>query len=340
MYIYIRTLFPECETFPDICTAVQEAMHQEKLAKKKGPNSQPPKSDSKISLPIAKINNKPNPPKAKQKKISTLVECVQKVANAPTNYNIELPQGATLRLATINDASAIFDLIRELADFEKEPDGVKIDLSTFRNDGWGNPNNPSFWVYVVDIDTTVHIGGTSNTNVPKSNNLSNVITVGMALFFPVYSTWEGKTLHLEDLYVKEAYRNMNIGNSLLKAIAAISVEANLLRTEWQCLNWNRPALNFYEKIGATVYSDWRVLRMNQESVRKYVGVDKSVDDSVSEVINDNSNNGSASDISFVIDRNGSDPNPPAKLSGESANMWCDKFQHAMMVRTNGILQIT
>ncbi|WP_414445539.1 N-acetyltransferase family protein [Burkholderia sp. 22PA0106] len=91
--------------------------------------------------------------------------------------------------------------------------------------------------------------------------------VGYALYFQNYSTFLGKRgLYLEDLYVQPACRGTGIGTRLLRALAALAVERRYGRFEWTVLDWNQPAIDFYERLGATVLPDWRVVRVTGEQL--------------------------------------------------------------------------
>ncbi|WP_459621077.1 N-acetyltransferase family protein [Burkholderia sp. 3C] len=91
--------------------------------------------------------------------------------------------------------------------------------------------------------------------------------VGYALYFQNYSTFLGKRgLYLEDLYVQPACRGTGLGTRLLRALAALAVERRCGRFEWTVLDWNQPAIDFYERLGATVLPDWRVVRVTGEQL--------------------------------------------------------------------------
>ena len=84
---------------------------------------------------------------------------------------------------------------------------------------------------------------------------------GFALFFPIYSTWHGRSLHLEDLFVRSRFRGLGIGKALLTRVAAIAVERGCSRLQWDVLNWNQPAIDFYCRLDATMLDDWRRMRI-------------------------------------------------------------------------------
>ena len=92
----------------------------------------------------------------------------------------------------------------------------------------------------------------------------------MALYYYRYSTWKGRTLHLEDLVVKENQRGSGIGFALYSEIIKTGYADNVQRIEWNVLNWNTPAIEFYLKSGATVLEDWMVAQMSREQIEEFV----------------------------------------------------------------------
>ena len=130
---------------------------------------------------------------------------------------------------------AILELIRELAIFEKEPDAVVVTVDDLERDGFGQ--SPLFHTFIAEVEGVV---------------------VGMALYYYRYSTWKGKTIHLEDLVVKEAMRGSGLGSALYKEVIAQGQHEKVRRIEWNVLDWNTPAIDFYLKSGAKVFDDWRV----------------------------------------------------------------------------------
>tara|TARA_B100000575_G_C23141402_1_gene664347 strand:+ start:2489 stop:2977 length:489 start_codon:yes stop_codon:yes gene_type:complete len=152
-----------------------------------------------------------------------------------------------IRKACKKDSKAIHNLIKELAIFEKEPDSVKISVLDIENHGFGS--KPLFECIVAEISNKV---------------------VGMALYYPRYSTWRGPTFHLEDLIVSEKYKGKGIGTKLYSAFIRQSYNAGVQRIEWNVLNWNTPAVNFYKNSGATVLNDWDTVQMHHLEMEKYL----------------------------------------------------------------------
>lgn len=158
----------------------------------------------------------------------------------------------TLRKAKKEDALDLLHLIQELATFEKEPDAVALTVEDLQRDGLGN--NPLFSCYVAEIDSEI---------------------VGMALFYFRYSTWKGKTVHLEDLIVKSEHRGKGIGKALYEKVLQFAAAENVKRVEWVVLNWNKNAIDFYKKSGAQVLKDWYLVQMDDNRIRNFGRFQKS-----------------------------------------------------------------
>ena len=154
---------------------------------------------------------------------------------------------ALIRKAEKKDSLAILNLIKELALFEKEPESVKLKLSDIENDGFGA--KPLFECIVAEINKEV---------------------IGMAFYYPRYSTWKGPTIHLEDLIVSEQYKGKGIGTQLYSNFIKMAFNSGGKRVEWNVLDWNSPAINFYKKSGAKVLDDWRSVQMHRSEMKKYL----------------------------------------------------------------------
>jgi len=135
-----------------------------------------------------------------------------------------------IRKATEKDFPAILDLIKALALFEKAPEKVSNTVNQMTKE-------QAYFKTLVAEKEDGEI-------------------IGFALFYFVYYTWVGKSLYLDDLYVKEKYRGYKIGTSLLDEVIAFGKENNCKRIRWQVLNWNKPAIDFYKKIGANLDGEW------------------------------------------------------------------------------------
>lgn len=152
-----------------------------------------------------------------------------------------------IRKATKNDMPSVLELIQELATFEKEPDAVVVTVADLIRDGFSE--NPLFQCFVAEVDGEI---------------------IGMALFYYRFSTWKGKTIHLEDLIVKESKRGTGAGFALYKEIIKQGKAENVRRIEWNVLDWNTPAIDFYEKSGAKVLGDWRVVHMDDKGIEQFL----------------------------------------------------------------------
>ena len=152
-----------------------------------------------------------------------------------------------IRKGTKEDMQAVLDLIIELAVFEKEPDAVVVTVDDLVRDGFSE--NPLFQCFVAEVENEI---------------------IGMALYYYRFSTWKGKTIHLEDLIVKESKRGTGAGFALYKEIIKQGKAKNVRRIEWNVLDWNTPAIDFYEKSGAKVLGDWRVVHMDDKGIERFL----------------------------------------------------------------------
>ena len=153
----------------------------------------------------------------------------------------------TIRLATKYDMKSVHDLIVELAIFEKEPNAVEVTVKNLEEDGYGK--QPKFTCFVAEADAKI---------------------VGAALVYNRYSTWKGEVLHLEDLIVKESMRGSGLGSKLLDEVVKHGKKIGVKRICWEVLDWNEPAIAFYEKKGADVKRDWDVVHLNENGIKNYI----------------------------------------------------------------------
>lgn len=137
-----------------------------------------------------------------------------------------------IRSANESDVTAIHQLIVELAVYERAPDAVINTIESLHNDMFVEHRCAAF--VAEDQDQIV----------------------GFALYFFGYSTWKGRTLYLEDLYVKEAHRIKGIGQALFNAVVEVAKQEKVRRMDWQVLEWNQPALNFYKNNNAIMDGEW------------------------------------------------------------------------------------
>ena len=157
----------------------------------------------------------------------------------------------TIRKGEAADMPAVLELINELAVFERQPDAVVVTAADLQRDGF--QGNPLFTTFVAEVGEEI---------------------VGMALFYYRYSTWKGKTIHLEDLILKEKFRKQGIGFALYQKIIETGYREGVRRIEWNVLDWNTPAIAFYEKTGAKVFDDWRVVQLDEKGIQAFVEKNK------------------------------------------------------------------
>ena len=153
-----------------------------------------------------------------------------------------------IRPATSTDIPFMFALVRELAEYEREPHSVQTTEEQLLRDGFGAERY--FDCLIAEVDGT---------------------PAAFALFFPIYSTWQGRSIHLEDLFVRPAYRGHGICKALLRRVAAIAVERGCARLQWDVLEWNQPAINFYRSLNAEMLDDWRRMRVTGAALTALAG---------------------------------------------------------------------
>ncbi len=150
-----------------------------------------------------------------------------------------------IRPATPADIPLILELIRALATYEREPDAVKTTEADLLRDGFGE--HPRFECLIAEND--------------------HGEAAGFALYFYNYSTWRGRSgIHLEDLFVLPRFRGHGIGKALLARVAARAVEQGCVRLQWDVLEWNQTAIDFYRGMGAKFLDEWRIMRVNDEAI--------------------------------------------------------------------------
>ena len=152
-----------------------------------------------------------------------------------------------IRAGRKEDMKAVLNLIQELAEFEKEPDAVIVTVEDLIRDGFGD--QPLFHVFVAEIDSEI---------------------VGIAFYYYRYSTWKGKIIHLEDLVVKDNMRSKGVGYALYSEIIKQAQRDNVKRIDWNVLDWNTPAIDFYEKTGAKVLKEWHVAQMDETGIADFI----------------------------------------------------------------------
>lgn len=152
-----------------------------------------------------------------------------------------------IRDAVKGDMPRVLELIQELANFEKEPHAVLVTLEELTEAGFGQ--KPLYHCFVAEVASGV---------------------VGMALVYPRYSTWRGPVIHLEDLIVTQEMRGTGIGSALLQRVVRYGKDKGVRRIGWEVLDWNEPAIQFYESKGANVMRDWDVVQLDEEGMDKFL----------------------------------------------------------------------
>jgi GNAT superfamily N-acetyltransferase len=157
----------------------------------------------------------------------------------------------TIRTAVAHDVPLILEFIRALALFERDPDAVTATEDDLLRDGFGE--NPYYHCLIAEQDGK---------------------PAGFAFYFFNYSTWTGRPgLYLEDLFVDPEFRGLGIGKALLARVAAIAVEKGCPRLQWEVLDWNTPAVDFYASLGADFLDEWRNVRMTGSAIARLAALD-------------------------------------------------------------------
>lgn len=149
-----------------------------------------------------------------------------------------------VRKGTQDDVPRVLELIQELATYEKAPNEVTITLEELTNDGFGE--NPIYSLFVAELNNKVE---------------------GIALYYEKYSTWKGRCLFLEDIIVTESLRGKGIGSLLFEEVIKVAQARNSARMEWQVLDWNEPAINFYKKYSAELDGEWLNGKFTREALQ-------------------------------------------------------------------------
>jgi GNAT superfamily N-acetyltransferase len=158
----------------------------------------------------------------------------------------------TIRPAIPQDAELIVQFIRELAEYEREPQSAIATTADVLRDGFGV--QPKFRTLMAEWDGR---------------------PAGFALFFLNYSTWLGRPgLYLEDLFVRPEFRGNGIGKAMLAELARIALKENCYGMKWQVLDWNTPAIEFYEALGAKLQREWLSVRIMGEPLERLARGDR------------------------------------------------------------------
>ena len=152
----------------------------------------------------------------------------------------------TVREAQEKDMTDVINLIKELAEFEKEPNEVEIDSTILVNDGFREKSY--FKCFVAEY----------------KNNI-----IGAAIIYNRYSTWKGRTIHLEDLIVTENMRTKGVGTLLLDKVVNYAKNLKVKRVSWEVINWNKKAIKFYLNKGALIKQDWSIVHLDSNALKNY-----------------------------------------------------------------------
>ncbi len=152
-----------------------------------------------------------------------------------------------IRKGTREDLPSAHALVRELALYEKAPEQVITTAEQYARDGFGS-ERPLFEFFVAEHEDNV---------------------VGIAFFYFGYSTWKGKNLYLDDLVITESYRRKGIGKLLIDQLVQYGKEQAAQEIRWHVLDWNEPAINLYDKLGASIDPEWITCKLNREQILAY-----------------------------------------------------------------------
>ena len=151
-----------------------------------------------------------------------------------------------LRVAVKDDCRRLLELVNELAVYERAPNEVTVTLEEFEDAGFGS--KPVWKAFVAEIDGLI---------------------VGFALYYVRFSTWKGPRLYLEDFYVTETMRGRNIGKMLFEQIVCEARNLGFNGMTWQVLDWNQPAINFYNKYNAAIEDGWLNASLSKEQLLSF-----------------------------------------------------------------------
>ena len=152
-----------------------------------------------------------------------------------------------IRPGTRQDLPRVLELVKELALYERAPDEVQNTVERMEEDGFGP--KPVYGFFVAEAGDAI---------------------VGLSLYYWRYSTWKGKRLYLEDIIVTEAERGKGTGKLLFEQTMRKSLEENCTGMMWQVLDWNEPAIKFYEKYGSRISGGWMNCNLEAGQIREIV----------------------------------------------------------------------
>lgn len=159
-----------------------------------------------------------------------------------------------IRPATVDDVALLRSMIRELAEFEHELEWVTIREEDLARDGFGE--NPRFRALIGEWDGH---------------------PAGYGLFFNYFSTWVGRGLFLEDLFVRENFRKKGVGTALLAEVARIAVEERCYGIHWEVLDWNQKAIELYKALGAEFRDQWRPVLLTGDALHRLAAKSRAIE---------------------------------------------------------------
>lgn len=151
-----------------------------------------------------------------------------------------------IRKAVKTDMPQVLELIKELAAYEKASDQVEITVADLEKEGF---DKGSFTCFVADVDGRLE---------------------GMALVYFRFSTWKGRTVHLEDLIVRESMRGTGLGSALYKTVVQFGADHGVRRIEWVVSEGNKNAIQFYENSGADIKKNWYTVHMDESVIESII----------------------------------------------------------------------
>jgi GNAT superfamily N-acetyltransferase len=177
-----------------------------------------------------------------------------------------LPAGLRLVVATADDAECILCLINELSCFEKLGDRMSLSPADLRRDGFGE--HPLFHVFLMTApgESPVSVGA------PECGSVAGARAVGLAVVHPIYSTWTGVSIFLEDLFVTPGARAFGLASRLVSAVATAAYALRSRQVSWMVLDWNTPAIKAYERLGASPDGhNWIPMSLDEVGIARLAG---------------------------------------------------------------------